>query len=228
MTLEDILQDLRRHGSDPKHAETGMWVASLLRERIAAGRLAPGAKLSEQVLSEVLNVSRNTLREAFSTLASEHVVVRLANRGVFVARPSADDIREMYRVRRFLEPAALLWSPAGDTAPLHAAVARAREAREAGLVSDMADANQKFHAAVVALTGSERLVLQMTQVLAEMRLVFHSMVADAGFHAPYINENARMIDLFDAGSRAEAAEVMGDYLYRAEQQLLEAVRRSAV
>ncbi|KFF60567.1 GntR family transcriptional regulator [Cryobacterium sp. MLB-32] len=223
MTLDDILQDLRRQSPDPKHAETGMWVASLLRERIAAGQLAPGAKLSEQALSEVLSVSRNTLREAFSTLASEHVVVRLANRGVYVARPSIDDIREMYRVRRFLEPAALLWSPAGDTAPLHAAVARARESREIGSVPDMADANQKFHAALVALTGSERLVLQMTQVLAEMRLVFHSMVADAGFHAPYIEENARIVELLDAGFRTEAAEVMTEYLHRAEQQLVTAV-----
>ncbi|KGJ79643.1 GntR family transcriptional regulator [Cryobacterium roopkundense] len=223
MTLDDILQDLRRQSSDPKHAETGIWVAAVLRDRIAAGQLAPGAKLSEQALSEVLSVSRNTLREAFSTLASEHVVVRIPNRGVYVARPSADDIREMYRVRRFLEPAALLWSPAGDTAPLHAAVARAREAREAGSVSEMADANQKFHAALVALTGSERLVLQMTQVLAEMRLVFHSMVADGGFHAPYIERNARMLDLLDAGFRTEAAELMTEYLHRAESQLLAAV-----
>ena len=226
MTLDDILQDLRRQSSDPRHAETGIWVASVLRERIAAGQLAPGAKLSEQGLSEVLSVSRNTLREAFSTLAAEHVVVRLPNRGVYVALPSADDIREMYRVRRFLEPAALLWSPVGDTAPLHAAVARAREAREVGSVSDMADANQKFHAALVALTGSERLVLQMTQVLAEMRLVFHSMVADGGFHAPYIDHNAVILATFEAGERAEAAALMVDYLRRAEAQLLEAHARA--
>jgi len=227
MTLEDILQDLRRQSSDPRHAETGIWVASVLRERIAAGQLAPGAKLSEHALSEVLSVSRNTLREAFSTLAAEHVVVRLPNRGVYVARPSVEDIREMYRVRRFLEPAALLWSPAGDTAPLHAAVARAREAREAGSVPGMADANQKFHAALVALTGSERLVLQMTQVLAEMRLVFHSMVADGGFHAPYIEENARMLGLLDGGARATAADLMTEYLHRAEAQLLAAVSQPA-
>jgi len=225
MTLDDILQDLARQRPDPRHAETGIWIASVLRERIAAGELAPGAKLSEQTLSEVLNVSRNTLREAFCTLAAEHVVVRLPNRGVFVARPSVEDIREMYRVRCFLEPAALLWSPEGDTVALHAAVTRARQAREAGSVSDMADANQKFHSAVVALTGSERLVVQMTHVLAEMRLVFHSMAADAGFHEPYIEQNARMLELLDAGSRVEAAEVMTEYLHRAEKQLVEAVSR---
>ena len=114
MTLEDILTDLRQQSAEVRHAETGTWVASVLRERIAAGQLAPGAKLAEEALGEVLGVSRNTLREAFSTLAAEHVVTRIPNRGVFVAQPTADDIREIYRVRRFLEPAALLWAPHGE------------------------------------------------------------------------------------------------------------------
>jgi len=223
MTLEDILTDLRQQSAAVRHAETGTWVASVLRERIAAGQLAPGAKLAEEALGEVLGVSRNTLREAFSTLAAEHVVTRIPNRGVFVAQPTADDIREIYRVRRFLEPAALLWAPHGDTQPMHAAVARARLARASGSVSEMAGANQSFHEAVVALAGSERLNIQMEQVLAEMRLVFHSMVADPGFHEPYIEQNARIAGLVDAGQRAQAAELMGDYLRRAEAQLLTAI-----
>ena len=65
----------------------------------------------------------------------------------------------------------------------------------------------------------------MTQVLAEMRLVFHSMVADPLFHAPYIDDNAIILAKFEAGERSEAASLMVDYLRRAEQQLLEAHAR---
>ncbi|TFB53267.1 GntR family transcriptional regulator [Cryobacterium tagatosivorans] len=223
MTLEDILAELRLQREGARHAETGMWVASVLRERIAAGQLAPGSKLSEEALGEALGVSRNTLREAFSALAAEHVVTRIPNRGVYVARPSADDIREIYRVRRYLEPAALAWSPATDVTPLRLAVERSRAAREAGSVTGMADANQAFHAGVVELAGSERLTLLMKQVLAEMRLVFHSMAADPVFHAPYVEDNARIVELLGAGQRAEAAELMADYLRRAEAQLLAAM-----
>lgn len=223
MTLDDILSDLRRQTADVKHSETGTWVASVLRDRIAAGQLAPGTKLSEEALCEVLGVSRNTLREAFSTLTAEHVVSRIPNRGVFVARPTADDIREIYRVRRYLEPAALTWSSATDTTPLHEAIGRARAARTAESVPDMADANQDFHARIVALAGSERLNRQMTEVLAEMRLVFHSMVTNPGFHAPYIEDNARILERLEAGERVEAAALMTDYLRRAEEQLLAAL-----
>lgn len=222
MTLDEILSDLRRQTAGVRHAETGSWVASVLRDRIGAGQLAPGAKLSEEALCDVLGVSRNTLREAFSTLAAEHIVTRIPNRGVFVSRPTADDIREIYRVRRFLEPAALLWTQQTDAPLLHAAVSRARKARAANSVAGMATANQDFHAAVVGLAGSERLSLQMDQVLAEMRLVFHSMAADPAFHEPYIERNAEILCLFEAGDRAGAVAALADYLDRAEERLLAA------
>src|SRR5680860_1517223 len=185
MNLDDILAELRLQREGARHAETGVWVASVLRERIAAGQLSPGTKLSEEALGEALGVSRNTLREAFSALAAEHVVTRIPNRGVYVAR--------------------------------------SRAARQAGSVAGMADANQAFHAGVVGLTGSERLALLMQQVLAEMRLVFHSMAADPVFHAPYVEDNARIVELLDSGDRAAAAALMADYLRRAEDQLLAAI-----
>lgn len=230
MTLADILTELRRHAEESaegRHAHTGTWVCAVLRERIAAGQLAPGSKLSEEALCEALGVSRNTLREAFSTLAAEHVITRIPNRGVFVSLPTADDIRELYRVRRYLEPAAIAWSSTTDFQALHGAIERAQAARDAGSVPGMAGANQDFHAAVVALAGSERLNLLMMQVLAEMRLVFHSMVANPVFHAPYVEDNARILGLLEADRRGEAAALMADYLGRAEEQLLEALADDA-
>ena len=232
MTLAEILDDLRRTKASGLHAETGLWVAGVLREQIAAGRLAPGTKLSEETLGDALGVSRNTLREAFSTLSAERVVTRFPNRGVFVSRPTTDDIREIYRVRRYLEPAAVTWTPATELgpvrlAPLSLAVERARAARDAGSIPGMAGANQDFHATIVALAGSERLDQLMSQVLAEMRLVFHSMAENALFHAPYVDENARIVSLLAEGRQSDAATVLADYLVRAEAQLLAAVAARA-
>ncbi|MET0872118.1 MAG: winged helix-turn-helix domain-containing protein, partial [Paeniglutamicibacter terrestris] len=72
------------------HAHTGAWVAAVLRARIAEGQLLPGAKLSEQVISGELGISRNTLREAFGVLDQELIITRIPTRGVFVASPGAD------------------------------------------------------------------------------------------------------------------------------------------
>ena len=65
----------------------------------------------------------------------------------------------------------------------------------------------------------------MDQVLAEMRLVFHSMAANPAFHEPYVEDNAHIVDLLEASQLAAAADYLAAYLDRAEAQLLAAVGR---
>ncbi|MCC3271061.1 GntR family transcriptional regulator [Arthrobacter gengyunqii] len=211
---EDIIADRA------DHANTTAWVADVLRSRIASGDLLPGTKLSEQQLAASLQVSRNTLREAFTMLSIESVVTRYPNRGVFVASPDADAVREIYRVRRMLEPAAVQWGPNLDLPRLDAVIAKARAAKSRGLVAEMAAANQDFHQALVSMSGSVQLQQMMARVLAEMRLVFHAMSSEPDFHTRYVEENASLVELLRAGRRAEAAEVLRGYLDAAEAELL--------
>ena len=202
------------------HANTTVWVADVLRAGIAAGELLPGTKLSEQQLAASLQVSRNTLREAFTMLSIEGAVTRYPNRGVFVASPGADAVREIYRVRRMLEPSAVLWGPDLDLARLDAVIADARAAKARGAVPEMAAANQAFHEAVVAMSGSAHLQQLMSRVLAEMRLVFHAMNSQPDFHSTYVEQNARLVELLREGKRSRAAKVLQAYLDAAEAQLL--------
>lgn len=213
--------DTGTHGA-AEHAHTTAWIASVLRNRIAAGELTPGSKLSEQSLSTSLGVSRNTLRQAFTILAGESVVTRIPNRGVFVASPGEEEVREIYRIRRTIEPAAVLW---GELTPrtldeMEAIVQRAQAARNAGSVTDMADANQALHRAVVGLTGSATLQELMDRVLAEMRLVFHAMASAPDFHSHYVERNVELVKRLRAGEREEAAAGLRAYLDAAEAELL--------
>lgn len=207
----------------PEDAQASALVAARLRARISGGQLAPGAKLSEQAIAAELGVSRNTLREAFTVLAGESLVDRVPNRGVFVVHPTADDVREIYAARRIVEPGAVLWGSCPDAVltELEGVIAAAREAREAGDIKGMGDANQRFHRDLMALTGSDTLVTTMDRLLARMRLVFHAMSAEPGFHGDYVDRNAELLRLLMAGQRAEAAEALREYLSFAEAQLLE-------
>ena len=109
--------------------------------------------------------------------------------------------------------------------PLAAVIKAARAAAVEGDIPGMAGANQDFHRALVDRAGSERLNSLMDQVLAEMRLVFHSMAANPAFHEPYVEDNAKIVDLLEAGQLAAAADFLAAYLDRAEAQLLDAVGR---
>lgn len=188
------------------------------------GRLRPGAKLSEQSLGEALGVSRNTLREAFAALGAERIITRIPNRGVFVAKPSFADVQEMYRIRRVLEPAALLQARRpGEGQPLGEAVREGLAARDRLEVAGMAAANQRFHALVVALAQSSRLDALMAHIQAEMRLVFHAMANEPSFHAPFSTQNAQIFSLWNEGQGALAAAELGHYLEAAQTQVLAAM-----
>ncbi|MET4003999.1 DNA-binding GntR family transcriptional regulator [Arthrobacter sp. UYCu511] len=203
------------------HAHTGAWVTSVIRARIAEGQLLPGAKLSELALSEALGVSRNTLREAFTVLDHELIITRIPNRGVFVASPGVAGVKEIYGVRRMIEPAAVLWGKQLNVAALADVVVDARAALADGDIAAMADANQRFHEELVRATGSERLQELMTRVLAQMRLVFHAMSDAPDFHSHYVELNGTLVTLLQDNKREEAAHALRIYLDRAEAELLE-------
>src|SRR5882672_3478986 len=81
-------------------------VADALREQIAAGRLAPGSRLSEDAFRRTYGVSRSTLREAFRLLIGERLLVHQLSRGVFVRQLGPGDVSDLYEVRRIVECAA--------------------------------------------------------------------------------------------------------------------------
>src|SRR5665647_3105934 len=78
-------------------------VAHRLRQMLVESRIAPGAKLNERELSEVLNVSRTPLREAIKMLAAEGLVELLPNRGAIAVELSEADVLDTFEVMSGLE-----------------------------------------------------------------------------------------------------------------------------
>lgn len=193
-------------------------VATELRLQIAEGALLPGTKLKEEALSEELGVSRNTVREAFAELASERLVVRQPNRGVFVASLGVNDIHDVYTVRRAIEVSAVRGGGSPESiASVRAAVEEGKRAAAEGDSEGLGSANQHFHGALVAMASSERLNTIMSQVLAEMRLFFHKASVDGGFYQDYLEENEQICTALEAGDTELAAERLLSYLDRSEE-----------
>ena len=84
-------------------------VAAAIRDAISAGEFQPGQQLSEVKAAERFECSRNTLREAFTELASERLVERIPHRGVFIAVPDTEYVKDLYLARMALEHAGVLW-----------------------------------------------------------------------------------------------------------------------
>ena len=71
-------------------------IAEHLGDRIIRGELAPGAKLPESELAKQLNVSTNSLREAFRVLEGRHLIEIQPRRGARVCDVNEEQVRELY------------------------------------------------------------------------------------------------------------------------------------
>jgi DNA-binding GntR family transcriptional regulator len=78
-------------------------VAMRLRQMLVEGAIAPGAKLNERELCEVLDVSRTPLREAIKMLAAEGLVELVPNRGAIALQLDEAAIRHTFEVMGGLE-----------------------------------------------------------------------------------------------------------------------------
>jgi GntR family transcriptional regulator, vanillate catabolism transcriptional regulator len=90
--------------NDPSAVATSSeQVLTLLREHILSGRIAPGERLHQDRLAEMLGVSRTPLRTALTTLAQTGLVRYEPNRGFRAREFSILEMMEAFRIRAELE-----------------------------------------------------------------------------------------------------------------------------
>jgi DNA-binding transcriptional regulator YhcF (GntR family) len=78
-------------------------VVGNLRNAIINGQFAPGARLVERQMCELLGVSRTLVREALRQLEAEGWIRILPYRGPVVITMTPDEVRDLYEVRSALE-----------------------------------------------------------------------------------------------------------------------------
>ncbi len=91
----------------PLKRTLGEDVVDGLRQAIVSGQFAPNERLREELLSEMLQVSRGPIREALAQLEREGLVIREPNRSATVARLSFEDLEEVFSLRLALEQLAV-------------------------------------------------------------------------------------------------------------------------
>lgn len=199
-------------------------VASEIRELIAAGHILPGEQLPEAEYAARFRVSRNSLRESYRLLAREGLVEHFANRGVFVHRPTPEEITDTFRARELLETSVLRHADPDHPAlmAMRDAVARARRAALEGDWRVVGSADVHFHEAVVGLADSPILGEFHRSLSARLRLMFGLLGDSRSMHEPFIDRNAQILQLLQEGRNEQAATAMHDYLADALDQIVAA------
>ncbi|MEQ3635293.1 GntR family transcriptional regulator [Alcanivorax sp.] len=71
-------------------------IARHLGEQIITGELAPGSRLPENDLAKQLDVSTNSLREAFRLLEKQHIIELQPRKGARVCEVTDKQVRDLY------------------------------------------------------------------------------------------------------------------------------------
>jgi DNA-binding GntR family transcriptional regulator len=132
-----------------------------LRQAVIDGRLAPGARLIERELTEMMSVSRTVVREALRQLETEGLIAIIPNKGPVVRALSHDEASDLYSIRAVLEGlAARLFVEHADAARVKS-LAQALDivagAYERGDAQEVLETKNKFYDELFAGAGSETL-----------------------------------------------------------------------
>lgn len=170
-------------------------VRSTVRSAILRGTLRGGTRLRQADLAAQLRVSTTPVREALRDLATEGLVDLDAHRGAVVHELSLGELREIYDLRRRLEPHAMEQA-AGRlaTSTLDAADDLQRQMDVETDLAAWVDLNRRFHA--VLLDDPER---------PRLRGILRTLQDSA---APYVGLLLQKRARDPAGANAEHRELL--------------------
>ncbi|QOR72857.1 GntR family transcriptional regulator [Ruania alkalisoli] len=199
----------------------GDQVAARLRLLIVTGQLPAGYRLVEASLSADFGVSRGPVRDALGTLQSEGLVA-VQGRGLSVVGLTAEDLVELFSLRRTLETFALrecaaaadpVWSPAEDR------LAELDQAADDGDAVAFAHADLAFHTSLYHVAGHRRLL----RVWNGYRPTFAALLEvatsqDRDLH-PSADSHRLILERVRAGDVAAAERELVDHLEGARARL---------
>lgn len=195
-----------------------------LRKAITSGQLRPGTHLVETELSEALQISRGTLREAMRQLQQEGLISAGARGRLSVRHLDTKEIRDIFDVRAALESLAareLAARPerAETVIALRAAVDD-MERWSASNLEDRIEADLRFHRTMCELTGNVTLLHQWTSLEGSIRM----SIMFAGVDRAIKNMNAKrhhdIVDAIESGDRDKAASAVFDHMAGAADTLV--------
>jgi DNA-binding GntR family transcriptional regulator len=183
-------------------------VSEKLRSMILSRELAPGTRVTQADLAEMLGVSTMPIREALLRLGAEGLITASASRSFEVAAVTGRGIRDVYWVHGVLagELAARAWDEKSDAliGTLRLEHKNYMAAQKAGDHAVLTEVNRRFHAAINSVAASPTLNVLLRNTL--------QYFPDFSLDVPGWRDLARswqveLIDAFTKGDREKARQV---------------------
>jgi DNA-binding GntR family transcriptional regulator len=194
-----------------------------LHQAIIEQALAPGSKLPEDIIGAHFGVSRTIVRSAFARLSAEGLVDARPKRTAMVARPSLEEAKEIFEVRRCLERQAVRlvierWADRNGSI-LEGHVRQEQKAAEAGPSAVSIRLAGEFHVKLAEMAGNRLLQRYVGEVVSRCSLIL------ALYGRPHssecaVNEHREIIAALRAGDSEKAVAIMDRHVGSVEKRAL--------
>jgi len=203
-------------------------VLKALRTEIIEGRFAPGRRLTERELTEMLGVSRTVLRESLRQLEAEGLVRLIPNKGPVVRALTVGEARELYRIREALEGlAARSFAEQNDPdriADLERALEAVEVAYKEGDPRTILAAKNDFYDAMHTGARSQILSKMLGTVLAQIwrwrAMGLTHPMRSAGRSVESVRNLRKVVDAIKAGDAEDAERAAKEDARRAAAEVL--------
>lgn len=181
----------------------------VIKESILAGSFAPGQRLRQEALADAIGVSRIPVRSALMQLEAEGLVSYDARRGAVVTSLTADEVREIYRLREVLESYALRRTAGNLTKDRIKRLRRLadeldRHAEGAGFI----DARVEFYRELYDAQANPKLVELVETLRASVGRYLLSARVSSGKHASH----RALIDALASGNLDKALAWLHEHM----------------
>ncbi|AXF17505.1 GntR family transcriptional regulator [Paraburkholderia caledonica] len=210
------LPDLIENVSFDSHEPIGKQIFRALRQAIFVGQMVPGTPLSEKEVSDMFQVSRQPVREAFIKLVEAGVLQVLPQRGTFVKRISPRQVREGRFIREAIETAVVRKAAVSITdEQLQALADNLREQKLAAKSNDTAAflaLDEAFHYAISQAIDCTAAWETIQDIKAQMDRVRYLSLPDVSPLDLLIRQHAKILAGLRAHDPIAAEDAMRSHL----------------
>lgn len=212
---------------DEQRGAIGRSAYQTLRGAILDCTFAPGMALSEQSVSEQLEISRAPVREAFRRLVMEGLLESAPQRGTYVARLHRGRIADAIFVREAIECRAAelaAKAPVAQRRGLEAIVQRQARAQARRDYGEHLAADEEFHHRILELAGHPHAWPALRLARLGMNRIRHLAIPVVGSPRLAVDHHRAIVRAIVEGDARSASRLMRVHIH-SPLDYLEAIRR---
>ncbi len=195
-----------------------------LKRQILVGEIAPGTRMMEVELADVMGVSRTPVREAIRKLEKEGLVTIEPRKGAYASNISIKDMVDVLEVRQGLEGMAAAIASGKITerqkADLLNVVEKYKAAVEAANIEEIIKYDEEFHSMIISISGNKTL-MQVFSTVQELALRFRYIYYDDFNRYESMPKEHQLIEEAIMSGDAEKARVAaGDHVSKLKEFIL--------